>query len=127
MFYSEVTFIIGDNWGAVLAENWSDGDFESEVPNAPRGFPSHIPQFENQPEFEWIQRNAKTPRDRRLDFLRSITPLTSLTENRRPGLGRKDIDPDIYLRRQDEESRRIGRSGFSLEKYGKPFLGKINF
>ena len=79
----------------------------------PRGFPSKIPEFEKQPEFEWIQRGARTPKERRLDYRRTITSnLTSLRDNRRPGLGKRDIDQDIYLRRQDEECRMACRKRF---------------
>ena len=92
-----------------MAENWSDGNFESQTPAAPRGFPSNVPEWEIPPEFEWIQRNARSARERRLDYNKSITPFTPIMDKRQPGLGKKNIDNDIYLRRQDEENRKACR------------------
>ena len=103
---------LGDNWGAVLAEHWSDGDVETQASSAPRGFPPIVPLFEEQPDFEWTQRGAKTPRERRLDYERSRTTFTSLRDHRQPGMGKRDISQDIYLRRQDEEYRKACRHGF---------------
>ena len=102
---------LGDNWGAVLAEHWSDGELSSVAPPTPRGFPTQVPQFENQPEFEWVQRGARTPAARRNDYQtsRNSSTFTSLVANRRPGFGKKDIEQDVYLRRQDEENRTICR------------------
>ena len=98
--------ILGDNWGAVLAENWSEGEIDSVAPSTPRGFPVQVPVKEEQPEFQWIQRGSRTSKERRLDYKSTMRGLTSLTAHRKPGLDRgKDIDQDIYLRRQDEEIR----------------------
>ena len=124
--------IIGDNWGAVLAENWSDGEPNTIAPTAPRGFPLQVPSVETPPEFEWIQRGADSAKQRRLDYERSIPAMTPLISNRRPGLGKHDIDQEIYSRRQDEENRHTSRIilkqfFFLLQNY--PFLvryiGKI--
>ena len=93
-----------------MAENWSEGEIDSIAPSTPRGFPLQVPIKEEQPEFVWIQRGARTAKERRLDYRSTISSLTSLTAHRRPGLGRgKDIDQDIYLRRQDEEIRHSSR------------------
>ena len=76
-----------------------------------------MPEFPVQPEFEWIQRGAHPPRDRRIDYRRSVTALTPLEVHRKPGLGKKNIDQDIYLRRQDEENRRACRHEFQNDFY----------
>ena len=93
-----------------MAERWSDGDVDSVAPSAPRGFPSHVPEPQVVPEFEWRNRNADSVAHRRSDYQRSLPPMTSLTAHRRPGYSRgQDIDQDIYLKRQDEENRRTCR------------------
>lgn len=113
--YHSNFYPLGDNWGAVLAENWSDGEPNTVAPTAPRGFPIKPPQLENQPEFEWIHRGTDSARQRRLEYQRSIPALTPLITNRRPGMGKRDIDQEIYSRRQDEENRHTSRKRFSTE------------
>ena len=109
--YSNESGSIENNWGAVLAEKWSDGEIDSIAPPTPRGFPNDVPVKIEQPDFTWIQRGARSAQERRQDYERSIPRLTSIIDKRRPGFDKgRDIEQDVYLRRQDEEIRKSSRS-----------------
>ena len=76
--------ILVSNWGAHLAENWSQGLADADVVNAaPRGFPTDVPLVIKPPTLQWIGVGAKSPRDRRIAYERSRPQLTSLSANRR--------------------------------------------
>ena len=98
-----------------MAEHWSEGDIRPVAPAAPRGFPTDAPVKIDQPDFTWIQRGARSARERRLDYLKTRSRFTTLLDKRRPGMDRgRDIDQDVYLRRQDEEIRYSSRLGYNL-------------
>ena len=76
-------FILASNWGATLAENWSDGAVGDNINAQPRGFPAEVPLKPKPPTLQWMGTGARSPRERRLAYERSRPQLTSLTANRR--------------------------------------------